>query len=158
MDPRSRRDLRDILRELHHLGKTILISSHLLRELTDICTHLGIMRNGEMVAEGSTDEIMDAVSAEAHLRLTLLNQANRDRARRILEESLPAQTGSPQDYLSIADDGESSLLIHPGGTRLDVGALIEQLIRHDVRISEFALVRPTLEDVVLQVTDAKVEV
>ncbi len=61
MDPRSRLDLRDILRELAQFGKTILISSHMLSELAEICTHLGFMRAGEIVAEGEIDEIMDEV-------------------------------------------------------------------------------------------------
>jgi ABC-2 type transport system ATP-binding protein len=52
MDPSARLELREILRELSKLGRTILISSHVLSELSDICTHIGLIRSGEMIAEG----------------------------------------------------------------------------------------------------------
>ena len=53
MDPQARMELREILRELGKLNKTILISSHILPELAEICTHLGVIRAGQMVAEGA---------------------------------------------------------------------------------------------------------
>jgi ABC-2 type transport system ATP-binding protein len=157
MDPRGRRELRDILHELRRFGKTILISSHLLGELAEVCTHLGIMRDGELIAEGSTDEIMAAASGEAQLRLTLLDRANRDRVRRLLQETLTVKGGSYLAGRQIDDDGESSLLIRPGGTGTEVAELVEQLCSQGVQMTEVALLQPTLEDILLQVTDVKAE-
>jgi ABC-2 type transport system ATP-binding protein len=145
MDPRARRDLRDIVQELHRLGKTILISSHLLEDLAGLCTHLGIMCAGALVAEGSAEEIVQAVVGEAQLRVTLLDRANRERARQLIEESYPAAG-------DIDDEGESSLIVRLGGAGQDAAALVERLSRRGVQMTEFALLRPTLEDVVLQVT------
>ncbi len=58
MDPRARLELRDILDALSRFGKTVLISSHMLSELATVCTHLGIVQTGELVAEGPIDAIM----------------------------------------------------------------------------------------------------
>src|SRR5436305_1469547 len=58
LDPQSRVELRQILQELNKLGKTILVSSHVLPELAEMCTHIGIMRDGSLLAEGSLEEVL----------------------------------------------------------------------------------------------------
>ncbi|MCZ6792141.1 MAG: ABC transporter ATP-binding protein [Planctomycetota bacterium] len=57
LDPRARIELRELLKELSRMGKTILISSHILHELSQLCTRVGIIEAGRMVAEGSLQEI-----------------------------------------------------------------------------------------------------
>lgn len=57
LDPRARIEVRELLKALKDMGKTILISSHILHELAQLCTRIGIIETGEMVAEGSLDEI-----------------------------------------------------------------------------------------------------
>ena len=57
LDPRARIEIRELLKELKNMGKTILISSHILHELAHLCTRIGIIEAGQMVAEGSLDEI-----------------------------------------------------------------------------------------------------
>ncbi|MFH0910528.1 MAG: ABC transporter ATP-binding protein [Planctomycetota bacterium] len=57
LDPRARIEIRELLKELTKLGKTILISSHILHELSQLCTRIGIIEAGEMVAEGSLNDI-----------------------------------------------------------------------------------------------------
>ncbi len=54
LDPRARIEIRELLKELRNMGKTILISSHILHELSQLCTRVGIIEAGRMVAEGST--------------------------------------------------------------------------------------------------------
>lgn len=61
MDPQARLELRDILRELAGLGKTVLIGSNLLEDLAETCTHIGLMRAGQMVTDGETDEVLEEV-------------------------------------------------------------------------------------------------
>jgi len=58
LDPRARIEMRELLKELHRMGKTILISSHILLELADLCSTIGIIERGEMKFIGTTDEIM----------------------------------------------------------------------------------------------------
>ena len=57
LDPRARIEMRELLKELQRLGKTIIISSHILHELAQLCTRIGIIEQGRMMAEGSVDEI-----------------------------------------------------------------------------------------------------
>jgi len=57
LDPRARIEVREILKELSRMGKTILISSHILHELSQFCTRIGILEAGRLMTEGSLDEI-----------------------------------------------------------------------------------------------------
>jgi len=57
LDPRARIEVRELLKELKKMGKTILISSHILSELAQLCTRIGIVEAGRMVAEGSLEDI-----------------------------------------------------------------------------------------------------
>ncbi len=58
LDPRARVELRELIAELSRMGKTILISSHILSELEDICSHVGIVEAGSMLAQGSPKTIL----------------------------------------------------------------------------------------------------
>jgi ABC-2 type transport system ATP-binding protein len=57
LDPRARIEIRELLKELRNMGKTILVSSHILHELAEFCTHIGILEAGQMVAQGSLTDI-----------------------------------------------------------------------------------------------------
>jgi len=58
LDPRARIEMRELLKELRRMGKTILISSHILPELADLCTTVGILERGELLFHGTIDEII----------------------------------------------------------------------------------------------------
>jgi len=62
LDPRARIELRELLKELAHMGKTIFISSHILTELSDICTTVGVIERGRILAAGSVDDIVQGLS------------------------------------------------------------------------------------------------
>lgn len=62
LDPVARTEMRDLLKELTRMGKTILISSHILSELADLCTHVGMVAAGKVVREGRVEEILYASS------------------------------------------------------------------------------------------------
>jgi ABC-2 type transport system ATP-binding protein len=143
MDPLSRLDLRDILQELARLRKTILISSHMLSELAEVCSHLGIMRAGELMAEGPVDEIMSAVSQDTHVRVHLLRLEDADTARQILETHPACH--------DVEAAGAAILVVRFEGTRQDLAAILDHLHTAGVQVTELAMERPTLEDVFLQV-------
>ncbi len=69
LDPRARIELRELLWALQSMGKTIIVSSHILSELQEICTHVGIMEAGRMLAEGSPDGITQQMGAMRKLRV-----------------------------------------------------------------------------------------
>ena len=72
LDPRARIEIRELLKELRNMGKTILVSSHILHELSQICTRIGIIEAGKLVAEGSLDDIYAQLQLMrvVHVRLT----------------------------------------------------------------------------------------
>ncbi|TVQ54453.1 MAG: ABC transporter ATP-binding protein [Phycisphaerales bacterium] len=62
LDPRARIEIRELLKELRRMGKTIIISSHILHELAELCNTVGIIEQGELIFSGSVDEIMRRAS------------------------------------------------------------------------------------------------
>ncbi len=74
LDPRARVEIKTILKQLGTLGKTVIISSHILMELAELCTTVGIIDKGKMVAQGSVDEIMRSLSRERRIFIKLLEK------------------------------------------------------------------------------------
>jgi len=86
LDPHARIELRELLKELRRLGKTILISSHILTELAEMCTHIAIIERGTLLLSGSVAEILQAMQPAREIYVRVLDRAN-DGAR--LLETLP---------------------------------------------------------------------
>jgi ABC-2 type transport system ATP-binding protein len=72
LDPRARVEMREILKELRGMGKTIIISSHILPELTELCTMIGIIDHGRMRATGAVSDVIRQLSADRRLRITIV--------------------------------------------------------------------------------------
>jgi ABC-2 type transport system ATP-binding protein len=73
LDPRARIEMRELLKELQSMGKTIIVSSHILHELAQFCSHIGIIEAGQMVANGSLNDIYRALSLRRTIHLQLVN-------------------------------------------------------------------------------------
>ena len=76
LDPRARIEVRELLKAMQDLGKTILISSHILHELAQLCTRIGIIEAGQLVAEGSLSDIFAQLSLKrvVHIQATNFNE------------------------------------------------------------------------------------
>src|SRR5262249_55335484 len=74
LDPRARIEIRELLKELKKMKKTILISSHILSELSDFCTSIGIIEKGKLVVAGSLDDIEARITLTKTYRLTSLDK------------------------------------------------------------------------------------
>lgn len=85
LDPRARIEMRELLKELRNLGKTILISSHILSELSELCTKIGIIEKGRMVAEGGLSDIFETLNVKrlVHVQITNLSDDMLTAIRRI---------------------------------------------------------------------------
>jgi ABC-2 type transport system ATP-binding protein len=83
LDPRARIEVRELLKELQRMGKTILVSSHILHELSQICTCIGIIEAGRMVAQGSLADIYRRLSLKrtVHVQISNLTEEMLARAR-----------------------------------------------------------------------------
>ena len=77
LDPRARIEIRELLRELKRMGKTIMISSHILSELEEICDHVGIVEHGRLVFSGTMEEIRRRMGIQSKVRVRVANKQNK---------------------------------------------------------------------------------
>lgn len=140
LDPQGTREVRTLVRELAHDGTTVLVSSHLLAEVEQMCTHVGVMRAGRLLTQGTLDQLRAA--ARPHLRLATPDIAA---AGPVLAAAglLPAADG----------DGllaELPELPAPPEGGADDGPLVERLVADlvaaGVRVRGVAVERPSLEE------------
>jgi ABC-2 type transport system ATP-binding protein len=71
LDPRARIEMRELLKELRRMGKTIIISSHILHELADICNMVAIIERGELIYAGGVRDIMQKVGSGAVVQVSV---------------------------------------------------------------------------------------
>jgi ABC-2 type transport system ATP-binding protein len=74
LDPRARIEMRGLLKELRNMGKTILVSSHILPELADICNKIGIIEQGALLVNGEVDEVMSRVRTDIVLNIAVTDR------------------------------------------------------------------------------------
>ena len=148
LDPRARVELREILRELKAMGKTILLSSHILSELQDICNRVGIIERGVVVAEGSVDEILDRLSGTGRVALRT------DDDPRALE----LLAGHPAVAKAWRDEHDASLLlVQLAESGTDVAVLSQLLSQGGVGLRHLARQRVSLEEAFMQLTKGLVQ-
>lgn len=142
MDPRSRFDFKEIIRELHQQEKTILISSHLLSELSEVCTDLGIIDEGHMILGGNMQEILERVDSSRPLVITVNGKP--ERAMAILRSHPSVQT--------ISVKGRDIMVGFIGDSE-DEAQLLQQLVDAEIPVCGFARVRGDLETLFMQITE-----
>ena len=86
LDPRARIEMRELLKELRRMGKTIVISSHILHELAELCTTVGIIERGELLFKGSLDEIVRRTKTTSRVEIRV---ADKQEAAEKLLRALP---------------------------------------------------------------------
>ena len=128
LDPRARIEFRELLRELQNMGKTILVSSHILTELSTICNTVGIIEKGKLVAAGDVSEILSSLRTHRQFNITLLEIADSTRAVSLIEKQPGVQkVEATGPELSIALDA----------TEKEIATLLEKLVSENIRITEF---------------------
>jgi len=143
LDPRARVEMREILKELKNMGKTILISSHILPELAEMCDVIGIIDQGKLVAEGSVAEIQKRLQGEKLIIAKLYREL--DKAVNFFEDQpLVSQ-------LVRRDDGESLQFMFNGTIEEQV-QLLKAALSHDIPIVSFSEIETNLEDVFMEIT------
>jgi ABC-2 type transport system ATP-binding protein len=145
MDPRARIELREILRELARLNKTILISSHILPELAEMCTHVGIIRDGELLAEGTVEEVTQSLAGGGHLRVRVLDDSYLEAAEALLSAH-PACS-------AVEIEGTRALVAAFNGDEDDLAALLSVLVSEHVAVTGYTVEGSSLEDIFLQITE-----
>lgn len=146
LDPRARIDLRRMIRDLACQGKTVLISSHILTELAEMCDSVGIIEQGKLLATGSVDEIQNQQVAKNELMIRILERASE--AATMLE--------SLSHVSAVVVDGQLLRFEFSGGMQ-EQAELLTMLVGGGYSVAECMSHRKSLEDVFLQVTEGLVQ-
>ena len=141
LDPRARVEVKALLKELRKMGKTILISSHILTELADCCTQIGIIERGQLLMHGPIDEVYRRIRGD---RLVIVRFTEQ------MDVGLSIIRSSPHVRNVQVDDHGATLELQTDDS--GVAELLNQLVTQGVGIRSFAEKEPTLEDVFMMVT------
>ncbi|QPQ32251.1 ABC transporter ATP-binding protein [Lysinibacillus sp. JNUCC 51] len=143
LDPRARVEMRDILRNLKSMGKTILISSHILPELAEMCDEIGVIDNGKLIAHGNVASIQAQLQGEKRIVVKVTDRLNEVRA--FLEED---------PLISSIDvmDNRLEIAFNYRGTDNDQVALLKKAILANLPIYALSEEEKDLEDVFMAIT------
>jgi len=128
LDPQARIELRELLRTLRDMGKTIILSSHILTELQDICTDVGIIANGRLLASGPLDDLQRAGTQK--LRIRLLDDV--ERAARLLAAQDGVKVVHPPD-----ENAPTTLVVDFEGDDERAAAILAGLARAELNVADF---------------------
>lgn len=141
LDPRARIEMKEILKQLSAMGKTIIISSHILPELAEMCTEIGIIDKGVMKAQGTVFQIMRMLNKKRVLYVKPLN--NMELLLEILKEQPSVTDVKPnQDTIEIGFEGENN----------DVASLLNTIITKGVPVLSFSEKEGNLEELFMEIT------
>lgn len=142
LDPRARIELRELLKELGRMGKTILVSSHILTELADFCNVVGIIEAGEMILSGNIQDILREI-----------------RGCRIIEIKVTDRDREARDLLLAQNNVKDCVIVEPcflkvsfTGETADIPELMDYLLDNGIRILGFSEEESDLEDLFMRVT------
>jgi ABC-2 type transport system ATP-binding protein len=145
LDPRARIELRELLKELRRMGKTILISSHILHELSQFCTRIGIIEGGQMVAEGSLDDIYRKLDLKRTVHVQVSN----------LTPSLLTSIRTIRGIASV-EENPDRLAIQVREDELGMEDLVDALRGVGARIRMFQPEAMDMETAFMKLTEGKV--
>jgi len=141
MDPRARVEMKEILRVLKDLGKTIIISSHILPELSELCTSIGIIERGKIVISGTVDEIMQQVYRKRFIKVKIKDKT--EECAKVMQE---------HPLITNIIKGENSIEAGFEGSEEEMAMLLKELVMRDIPVISFGQMEGNLEDVFMKVT------
>ncbi|MGB2987333.1 MAG: ABC transporter ATP-binding protein [Phycisphaerae bacterium] len=146
LDPRARIEIRELLKELHRMGKTIIISSHILHELAELCTTIGIIEQGKLLFHGPLEEIIRRArtSGKLHIRVT----EQQDLAALLLQRTKGIKDVELQN---------GALVIEFEQQARDYSSLVKLLIDNNFKIREIKEEEVNLETAFMRLTKGMVQ-
>ena len=145
LDPRARIEIRELLRELKRMGKTIMISSHILSELEEMCDRVGIIEQGKLVFSGTLDDVRERMGVNRKVRLRVAG--DEDKAVKLLS-ALPAV-----ESVERLEDAISVTLADSGA---EAGLIARTLVQGGVAVTELVPEKLKLDEAFLQLTEGLV--
>ena len=166
LDPRARIELREMIRELASDGKSLLISSHILTELAEICDRVAIIEQGRLLAIGSVEEILkgaatqdtDLASTNTILMLVTV-VSDVEAAKRWLtgEKKIPLKIDPDHSRLNDSKRQAHFIQFEFSDDEAAQSHLLAEMIRAGIQVSSFSQQQKSLEDVFLSVTKGDVQ-
>lgn len=141
LDPHARIEIRELIRELCRMGKTVLVSSHILTELADFCTSIGIIEAGRLLAAGRIDDITAKLAGNVMIEITVKGDP---------APALEALAERPEVKRTTCDG--RIIRAEFGGQADEVDELLEYLVARGVRLLGFVRSEADLEDIFLKIT------
>ena len=149
LDPAGRVQFRQLLVSLREQGKALIVSSHILLDMADYCTHIGIMSKGELVRFGTVNEVANHANGDARTCRYTITLAHPVAG---IERMLAAI-----DHVAhVAVDGDR-IVLECGATRDDAAALLARLIEQRIPVAAFTPNAPGLEEAYLRTEIAQVD-
>ena len=147
MDPRARAEMKGILRTLREMGKTVLISSHILPELSEMCDSLTILDHGQLVFSGTVEQLADRMNGNAPLEIRLPDSGG----EAAVEQAVQCLREAP--FVTEILRPEPALLrIRLDGDQEACGAVLRELVLRGVPVTDFHRAPMNLEKVFMEVT------
>lgn len=146
MDPRARIQMKEILKELKRMGKTIIISSHILPELAELCTNIGIIKGGKIVVNGSVDEIMMMARGANVIKIEVLGEI--EKCVKILQE---------EPLIKSVLESERDVEIEFTGKPMELSNLLKKLLSSNIPVISFKPLESNLETIFMDVTKGDAE-
>ncbi|MCD8035895.1 MAG: ABC transporter ATP-binding protein [Clostridiales bacterium] len=141
LDPRARVEMKEILKQLREMGKTIIVSSHILPELAEMCSEIGIIDHGQLVTQGTVTEIMNKIHKKRIVRAKL--SSGKDNLIRLLKEQ-----STVSDIVENTDDIEFAF----NGKNEDLVSILRNIIMNGIPIYSFSENEGNLEEIFMTVT------
>ncbi len=142
MDPRARYEMREIVKELQRMGKTVLISSHILLELAEMCSHIGIVQGGRLLREGPVNTILGSLRGPRAIRVGVLGDPA------AAAEALVRQPGVAE-VTPVGAELEAQF----SGDDAATAALLRALLDAGVPVLHFAPAASSLEEIFMRITE-----
>ena len=142
LDPRARVQLRELIAELSRLGKTVIISSHILSELEGICSHLAVVDDGKVKAHGDLDEIRKALTSSRRVTVRMSDERVDDVASLL----------GAQSHVSEIDVEKGRVRFVLAGDDQESARLLGQVVGTGTDVAEWRVDAAGLEELFLQIT------
>ena len=143
LDPKQIIEIRDLIKKLGE-KHTVILSSHILTEISAVCDHVFIISKGKLVASDSTENLLDQMSGAQEIELTVRSEA--DRAKALLEEI------EYVDHADLKDAKEGSILVRAKSGNDIREEVFRLMAENHIPVIEMRTVTKSLEDVFLQIT------
>ncbi len=146
LDPRARVEIRELLRELAKMGKTIFFSTHILADVTEICTRVAILEEGKLVAYGAIDDLQKQLIPTRRIQITLLGEANA--AHTLLKKHSQVNNILLQEL----KEDQHEIHLDFSGTEEEKSALLAELVSEQIPVIRFTEDQQNMESVFMRAT------